>query len=711
MSALSKEEEEQHVQYLSAKGVSKLLDEVVHECCVRRPADPRSFVAAYLRTHGRRRHPKETTQEYAKSSGGIQTATIASLRGPDRDPTANPDWLEDDARHRVVGGNTAALIRGNLAVYPQDTLNRPGFWEQLAQGLAVFFVSRKSDALHTVFVAGDSRRGNREAAQLLAKTFVGNGLRVLLPQSVATTFPSAVLTVGSTEHCIGAVYLTAASLPAQYSGYRIHLAKKLRAPGGGSSGAPKPTVSPKLSPPLATFAPLMPKPLQSSFGAPGLPAAQPKDWQRCSPSEELAEAITLQEAASAWTAVSDETAARYEGLIDEVDSVGGYAEFLDSVFDFAGMRDAMADKTGLRIALDCMHGAAGPVAREVFVNRLAFEEGVSLTLLREVPREDLGGVLSIPDADLRQLRELRDLNGSQQYALASAFDAEGARRVSGGKALWIEPGDEFCVFALHARLLLLPQQPAARARGAAGASAFSFSRSVLASHAIDRVVAVAVPQAKPVVCLSPGAAVPDSPNAWAVDDAGGLSNPRLGENDAVFATVFLLKLLLDKRVTVKGLLEELWEKHGRVYVTRGEIRGSAESEREQLVSILESIGKPGSASSGRESDSLALAKAERWVPKPDKAARSGAATDPPPAWILTFAGDGVVKLAFAPLATPHWCLQVHCATHNTDHRLHPSDVTQGMKDAFLGLLTSNGWSGQPPSNFTDALAGDPYACE
>jgi phosphoglucomutase len=49
-----------------------------------------------------------------------------------------------------------------------------------------------------------------------------------------------------------------------------------------------------------------------------------------------------------------------------------YADLLDSIFDFASMKSMLAGKA-FKAAFDSMHGAAGPFAREIFINRLGLD--------------------------------------------------------------------------------------------------------------------------------------------------------------------------------------------------------------------------------------------------------------------------------------------------------------------------------------------------
>ncbi len=219
----------------------------------------------------------------------------------------------------------------------QEVYGQPFFLEQFLQGLADHFASLPPDLLERgrrlVIVGGDPRLGNRERVRRATEILCAAGFRVKVARDGLASTPAmshAIRHFGA----VGGVVLTASHNPFTDVGIKCN----------------------------------------SPDGAPSLEDA----------------IVSIHEKQNKVTEILRMPYPECErlGLVETFDAVALYGDLLDRIFDFAGMRRAIAKlPRPPRLALDSMHGAAGPFARDVFVDRL----GLSPLMLRERPDEFLGG--------------------------------------------------------------------------------------------------------------------------------------------------------------------------------------------------------------------------------------------------------------------------------------------------------------------------------
>jgi phosphoglucomutase len=187
---------------------------------------------------------------------------------------------------------------------------------------------------------------------------------------------------------------------------------------------------------------------------------------------------------------------------------------------------------------------------------------------------------------------------------------------------------------------------------------------------------------------------------WGVEESNGVGNPYLREKDGIFSTFFLLKIMLHTGKTPRELMEETWNDFGRVYFTRGEVSGENESEKEELVAILDSADRD----KGTRFGSLTLEGAEKWDymhPETGELAARGAA------WVLYFSEGNTVKARFSGTGSGGYTLRVYCSKYDREYDRAKSEITMPMKEAFNAFLQSRGFSGEAHS-YTDAHQPDPY---
>jgi phosphoglucomutase len=529
----------------------------------------------------------------------------------------------------------------------QEEYNRPLFLEQFAQGVADYFVEltnthEVAENNKTLIIGGDPRKGNKERVRRIAEIMAGNGFQVIIAKDGLASTPAMSHTIRECK-AAGGIILTASHNPFTDVGIKLNLAS----------------------------------------GAAAL-------------EDTVARVHELQNRVESFAFVPFDTA-QSEGQIQYIDCVRLYADLLDEVLDFTAMRAKLAVRPDFAAAFDGMHGAAGPFAREVFITRL----GLNATIIREEPREDLGGLDPHghplhPEPDFDYIGELIKLNASGKYGIVGAWDSDVDRRLDGGKGFFIESADEFALFSMYAGLIgvekLFPKE-------------IYFGRSTVTAGTIDRMqdyLQKKFPRhAVHTVETPTGFKWIAELGNWGVEESNGVGNPYHREKDGIFATAFLLKILLETGKTVRELMESVWAQFGRVFFTRGEVSGREESEKTLLQNILQNAG----AQAGKKFASLTLEKAGAWDyvhPKTGKLADKNAA------FFLQFGEGNTIKARFSGTGSGGYTLRVYCTKYAKEYAQAKSPITQPMKDAFDAFLAAGGFAGKS-KKYTDANQPDPYA--
>lgn len=535
----------------------------------------------------------------------------------------------------------------------QEAYGRPLFLEQFLQGLADHFAALPAEVLaaggRRIVVGGDPRLGNRDRVRRAAEVLAAAGFRALVAKDGLASTPAASHAIRHFKTC-GGVILTASHNPFTDVGIKAN----------------------------------------SPDGAPSLEDA----------------IVSIHEKQNRVTQVRRvpyEECVRL-GLVEEFDAVKLYGDLLDSIFDFAAMRRAIAARpTPPRLALDSMHGAAGPFARDIFIDRL----GLSPHMLRERPDEFLGGTDAHghpmhPEPDFAFIPDLIRLNLSGEFDLVAAYDSDVDRRLDGGAGYFVESADEMALFAKYGDLIGLERLFAAPG----GGGTIHFCRSTVTAGAIDlmgpwlsdhygrkgySVRTVETPTGfKWIAELG----------NWGVEESNGIGNPWLREKDGVFATAFLLKILLHTGKTPLELMEEIWRETGRVYFTRGEVSGSDPAGEKALTAILDAAP----AKAGRSFAGLELESAENWDylhPATGEVAARKAA------YVLRFADGNTVKARFSGTGSGGYLMRVYCTKFDRKWDIPKSRIVEPMKAAFDAFLADSGFPGKS-TNYTDAAQPEPY---
>jgi phosphoglucomutase len=239
--------------------------------------------------------------------------------------------------------------------------------------------------------------------------------------------------------------------------------------------------------------------------------------------------------------------------VEVVDGVEAYVALMQKLFDFDAIGDLL--RGDFPVAFDAMHAVTGPYARRILEGLLGAPAG---TVRNGTPLEDFGG--GHPDPNLTYAHDLAELLlGGDAYRFGAACDGDGDRNMILGQRCFVNPSDSLAVLTANATL----------APGYAGGLA-GVARSMPTSAAAD------------VVAKELGIPCFETPTGWKffgnLLDAGritlcgeesfGTGSNHIREKDGLWAVLFWLNILAERREPVAQIMTEHWGRFGRHYYSR-----------------------------------------------------------------------------------------------------------------------------------------------
>jgi len=272
--------------------------------------------------------------------------------------------------------------------------------------------------------------------------------------------------------------------------------------------------------------------------------------------------------------------------VEVIDGVDDFVALMQQLFDFDRIRDLI--RSDFPLAFDAMHAVTGPYATRLFEELLGAPAG---SVRNGVPLEDFGG--GHPDPNLTYAHELADLllNG-EAYRFGAACDGDGDRNMILGQHCFVNPSDSLAVLTANATVA------PAYAAGLAGVA-----RSMPTSAAVD------------VVAKELGIECYETPTGWKffgnLLDAGritlcgeesfGTGSNHVREKDGLWAVLFWLQILAERRCSVAEIMAAHWARFGRHYYSRHDYEAVASDAAHGLYDRLEAMlpGLPGQDFAGR----------------------------------------------------------------------------------------------------------------
>lgn len=257
--------------------------------------------------------------------------------------------------------------------------------------------------------------------------------------------------------------------------------------------------------------------------------------------------------------------------VEVIDPVLDYAELMQQLFDFDAIRALFAG--GLRLCFDGMHAVSGPYATAILEGMLGAPKG---SVINGVPLEDFGG--GHPDPNPANAHELIAIMAAEDGPdFGAASDGDGDRNMIVGRRFDVTPSDSLAILAANATVA-----PGYRA-GLKG-----IARSMPTSGAADRVAsALGIP------CY-------ETPTGWKFfgnlldadmatlcgEESYGTGSNHVREKDGLWAVLFWLNLLAEKKQSVEAIVRAHWATYGRHYYSRHDYEDIDSAGAHQLMDAV-----------------------------------------------------------------------------------------------------------------------------
>jgi phosphoglucomutase len=258
--------------------------------------------------------------------------------------------------------------------------------------------------------------------------------------------------------------------------------------------------------------------------------------------------------------------------VEVIDGVDDFVALMQELFNFDQIRDLL--RSDFPLAFDAMHAVTGPYATRLFEGLLGAPAG---SVRNGTPLEDFGG--GHPDPNLTYAHELSELLlDGDDYRFGAACDGDGDRNMILGQRCFVNPSDSLAVLTANATVA------PAYANGLAGVA-----RSMPTSSAVD------------VVAKELGIDCYETPTGWKffgnLLDAGkitlcgeesfGTGSNHVREKDGLWAVLFWLQILAERRCSVAEIMAEHWKRFGRHYYSRHDYEAVASDAAHGLFDRLE----------------------------------------------------------------------------------------------------------------------------
>lgn len=262
-------------------------------------------------------------------------------------------------------------------------------------------------------------------------------------------------------------------------------------------------------------------------------------------------------------------------VIEIVDSVKDYAEYMQQIFDFDAIRGLF--KNGFKMSYDALNAVTGPYASYIFETLLGADEG---TVLNKNPLPDFGGLH--PEPNLTYAKHFVDkMYQDDAPDFGAASDGDGDRYMILGKKFFVTPSDSLAILAEY-----MEQIPFYSGR------VYGTARSMPTAPAVDKVM-----QDKNLPVYA-------TPTGWKYfssllnskrislcgEESFGTGSFHLCEKDGIWAILFWLNILAITGKSVQELTHDLWNKYGRVFTSTQSYEGlETETTNEMMNALKEKL--------------------------------------------------------------------------------------------------------------------------
>ena len=260
--------------------------------------------------------------------------------------------------------------------------------------------------------------------------------------------------------------------------------------------------------------------------------------------------------------------------VEVIDGVDDFVQLMQKLFDFDQISELI--RGDFPLAFDAMHAVTGPYANKLFQELLGAPAG---SVRNGIPLEDFGN--GHPDPNLTYAHNLAELLlKGDAFRFGAACDGDGDRNMILGEHCFVNPSDSLAVLTANATLA------PAYSSGLAGVA-----RSMPTSSAVD------------VVAKELGINCFETPTGWKffgnLLDAGeitlcgeesfGTGSNHVREKDGLWAVLFWLQILAERRCSVTEIMRQHWARFGRHYYSRHDYEAVASEAAHGLYDRLEAM--------------------------------------------------------------------------------------------------------------------------
>lgn len=256
--------------------------------------------------------------------------------------------------------------------------------------------------------------------------------------------------------------------------------------------------------------------------------------------------------------------------VEYVDPIKDYIELMESMFDLDIIKKWF--EAGNTFRFDAMNASSGPLAIQLFVNRLGAKPE---WILNSIPMSDFGGLH--PEPNPTYAKDIYDfmMNGGADFGCAC--DGDGDRNMVLGKGVYIAPSDSLAVLTKYHKLVKYYRD------GLKGVA-----RTLPTSSAVD------------LVADKMGIEVYKTPTGWKFfsnlldsnkiglcgEESFGQGGDYIREKDGIFPILFWLNILSVTGKTASEIVEEMWNENGRVFYSQYSYENV---DKEKAEAVMENI--------------------------------------------------------------------------------------------------------------------------
>ena len=260
--------------------------------------------------------------------------------------------------------------------------------------------------------------------------------------------------------------------------------------------------------------------------------------------------------------------------ISIIDTIKDYSDLMEEIFDFSSIENMIKSNRN-NFIFNAFYGITSPYAVEIFKNRLGLSDNV---LLNAESKEDFGNLIPDPNP-VSAIDFVNIIRNKKDVDLGFACDADGDRNFIFSKKHFLEPSDSLAILLSHINTVPFYKN-----------KVYGVARSKATSKAVDLV-------AKDMNINSYIV-----PTGWKFfsnlldsnkitlcgEESFGTGSIHIREKDGIWAILFWLHILSITKKSVDELIEELWDKYGRVYFTRLDYENLSKEQADTMLNNLKS---------------------------------------------------------------------------------------------------------------------------